>query len=310
MPSLTFGVQLSNGTPWPALTEAVAAMDAGRWESAWVFDHFMPPVAGQDETGDCPEGWTLLAALAALTERIRLGILVSGNTYRNPVLLAKMAATVDQISGGRADLGIGASWHEREHEAYGWEFPSLRERSDRLEEACAVIRKLFSPEPFVDFDGQYYQLRSAPFAPQCVQQPHVPIMVGGGGEKRTLRTLALYGDVMNVSGSPDAVRAKIAVLERHCADVGRDPATIKKTVMAPLFLQDDPERTEQIRSRLGADLTPEQRLHDFAVGSADHIIEVLQRYREAGAETLILAGVPANPALLQRLDDEILAKFD
>ena len=202
-------------------------MEAGRWTSIYTYDHFLPPWSRTNEVFDHDEidtleGWSLLSAIAAVTNRLRLGVLVSGNTYRNPALVAKMAATVDEISGGRAILGIGAGWNVREHEAYGWTFPSLKERSDRLEEACALIHKLFTSEGMVDFDGRYYQLKQAPFAPKGVQKK-IPLMIGGTGRKRTLKTLALYGDQMNVIAGPDDVKALRGVLEQHCDAVGRIP---------------------------------------------------------------------------------------
>ena len=310
MASLFFGSQLNNGSSWQQLLDVATAMDAGRWHSLWVFDHFVPPMAGADETLDCFEGWSLLGGLAAATRRVRLGNLVTGNTYRNPALLAKMAATVDQMSGGRLEFAIGAGWHQREHEAYGWDFPSMKERSDRLEEACAVIKALFSSEGPVSYSGHYYRLVNAPFAPRCAQAPHAPIMVGGGGEKRTLRTLARYGDVMNVSGSPAQVAHKIEVLARHCGDLGRNPEEITKTVMIPVALVDDPERARRFQEAYGAGMTAEEREQNLAIGSADQIRSVFERYRSVGVQGVIMSGIPMNPRLYQRLNDEVLAAFD
>lgn len=169
----------TNSTNWAQVQAVVRVMDDGPWESVFVPYHYVPPLAFLDEAGDCLEGWSLLTGIAAITDRLRLGVLVSGNTYRNPALLAKMAATVDQISAGRLELGIGAAWHEREHEAYGWDFPPLKERADRLEEACQLIRALFTADGPVDHAGRFYTLVRAPFAPRTAQEPHIPIMVGG-----------------------------------------------------------------------------------------------------------------------------------
>ena len=255
------------------------------------------------------EAYALLAGLAATTERVRLGTLVTGNTYRNPALVAKMIATMDDMSGGRMNVGIGAAWFEREHTAFGWQFPSLKERLDRLEEAVQVIRLLFDTEGPVTFEGEYYSLDDTPFEPKCIQQPHAPIMVGGGGEKRTLRTCARYGDIMNVDGPPDFVRRKIEVLERHCADIGRDPAEIKKTIQLTCVIQDDPEKAAMWRERYGADMTPEERERDLAIGPPERIVEVLRRYEEVGVEEAIFARLPNNPRLYQRLDEEVLSAF-
>jgi F420-dependent oxidoreductase-like protein len=287
-------------------------MDAGRWDSIWTFDHFVPPLAVMDETQDCLEGWMTLAGIGASTSTLRLGTIVSGNTYRNPALLAKMAATLDAMSGGRAILGIGAGWHVREHEAYGWEFPSLRERSDRLEEACELIRLLLHAEGPVDFDGEYYQLDKAPFAPRQGGSNPVPIMVGGGGEKRTLRTLAKYGDIMNLNETPDEFARKVGVLNAHCDAVGRDPSEITKTAYTFVALQDDEAKAAKLRERFAPGASDDERKRNIAIGNAEHVVEVLKRYADAGAEEVII------PSLLnyndfreyERLDAEVLSAFD
>ena len=297
----------SNATTWDQALGVVKLMDQGPWASVWVPDHFVPPLAFLDEAGDCLEGWSLLTGFAAATENLRLGALVSGNTYRNPALLAKMAATVDQISNGRLILGIGAAWHEREHTAYGWDFPSIRERCDRLEEASELIRKLFTADGPVDFEGRYYRLDKAPFAPKGVQAPHIPIMVGGNGERRTLKTLAMHGDVMNLDECPpDDVPHKIAVLEAHCEAVGRDPAEITKTAFFPVGLQDDETKADRLRELWGQRMSETQRKRDLAIGSPQQIIDVIGRYIDAGIEHVIFKGMPNNGGLYQRLSDEVL----
>ena len=307
---MQIGAQLhNNSTTWQDITAVARTMDAGRWSSLWVYDHFFPPVANLENRIPTFEAYALLAGLAATTERVRLGTLVSGNTYRNPALVAKMIATMDDMSGGRMNVGIGAAWFEREHTAFGWQFPSLRERLDRLDEAVQVIRLLFDTEGPVSFEGRYYSLDDTPFEPKCIQQPHAPIMVGGGGEKRTLRTCARYGDIMNVDGPPDFVRRKIEVLERHCADIGRDPAEIKKTIQLTCVIQDDPEKAAMWRERYGGNMTPEERERDLAIGPPERIVEVLKRYEEAGVEEAIFARLPNNPRLYERLNDEVLSAF-
>jgi len=194
------------------------------FESGWLFDHFYP-IQG-DSSGPCLEGWTLLAALAQATERLRLGVLVSGIHYRHPAVLANMAATLDIVSAGRLELGIGAGWNEQESGAYGMELGGPRERSDRFEEACQVLIGLLSQES-TDFDGKYYQLADARCEPKGPQTPHPPICIGGSGEKRTLRTVAKYAQHWNfVGGTPAEFAQKRDVLFAHCQDVGRDPAEI------------------------------------------------------------------------------------
>ena len=308
---MKFGAQIpGNQTTWDDMVAVAKTMDAGRWDSAWTFDHFVPPLAFMDETQDCLEGWMTLAGLGAVTTKLKLGCIVSGNTYRNPALLAKMAATLDAMTNGRVILGVGAAWHVREHEAYGWDFPSIKERSDRLEEACELIRALFHADGPVDFDGTYYKLDKAPFAPRAGGSSPIPIMVGGGGEKRTLRTLAKYGDMMNVGGTPEQFAAKIDILNQHCADVGRDPAEISKTAFIVVAQMDDEMKAARMRERFAPDATEEERKQNMAVGNADHIIEVLKRYGEAGADQVIFQSIPNNPRLYERLDAEVLSAFD
>jgi F420-dependent oxidoreductase-like protein len=194
------------------------------FESGWLFDHFYPIVG--DSAGPCLEGWTLLAALAQATRRLRLGTLVTGAHYRHPAVLANMAASVDIISGGRLELGIGAGWNEEESGAYGIGLGSARERSDRLEEACQVLIGLLSQET-TDFAGKYYQLTHARCEPKGPQRPHPPICIGGSGERRTLRTAARYAQHWNfLGGTPAEFARKRDVLFEHCRDIGRDPAEI------------------------------------------------------------------------------------
>ncbi len=198
------------------------------FEHAWDFDHFMP--LGADPTGPCLEAWTLLAAFAAQTERLRVGVLVTGNTYRHPAVLANMGATVDIISHGRLDFGIGAGWNELEHTAYGIPLYEPGERIRRLGEACEVIRRLWTEET-VDFEGRYYQLRGARCEPKPVQKPYPPFMIGGSGEQLTLRVVARYADMWNYAGGPvEEFRHKNEVLDGHCAAIGRDPASIERSM--------------------------------------------------------------------------------
>ena len=190
---MQFGAQLVNYLcTWDDTLECIKTVEGGRWYSLWWSDHFLVPAPGSDVVNrEALEGWSLITAAAALTNRVKLGLLVTGNTYRNPALLAKMASTVDQISHGRYILGIGAGWYKQEHEAYGWTFPGLKERCDRLEEALDVIKALFEAgDGTADYQGKYYSLNGAPLSPQCAQTPHLPILVGGNGEKRTLKTCA------------------------------------------------------------------------------------------------------------------------
>lgn len=212
-------------TTWAQMLPVWREADAiDVFESGWVFDHFYPIVG--DSAGPCLEGWMVLAALAQATRRLRLGALVTGIHYRHPAVLANMAATIDVISDGRLELGIGAGWNEEESGAYGIELGTKRERSDRFEEACQVLIGLLSQET-TDFDGKYYQLKAARNEPKGPQRPHPPICIGGSGERRTLLTTAKYAQHWNFAGgSPADFAHKRDVLFAHCAAVGRDPAEI------------------------------------------------------------------------------------
>lgn len=215
------------------------ADDIEVFESGWVFDHFYPILG--DSADPCLEGWMVLAALAQATRRLRLGVLVTGIHYRHPAVLANMAATIDVISDGRLELGIGAGWNEEESGAYGIELGTRRERSDRFEEACQVLIGLLS-QPTTDFDGKYYQLKAARNEPKGPQRPHPPICIGGSGERRTLLTTAKYAQHWNFMGGSSADFArKRDVLFAHCQAVGRDPAEI--TLSSHVLLGDDHDYT-------------------------------------------------------------------
>jgi len=212
------------------------ADDAG-FDHVWIFDHFNP-IGGNPLEGDIHEGWTLLGAMAEATSRVRIGNMVTGNTYRHPGVLAKMATTVDHLSGGRLEFGLGAGWAEVEHTMLGLEFPGVGERLRRLEEACQVVKRLWTEERS-DFEGRYYRLAGALASPKPVQRPHPPIWIGGGGERKTLRIVAQHADVWNMAGgSVEDGRHKVEVLKRHCEDVGRDPAEIRLSVQLRLSPDD------------------------------------------------------------------------
>jgi len=310
-PKVRFGIQTGqDGVEWPHLRDFWQFLDRETaFDSVWTIDHFVPPGANQDPSGPCLEGWTALAAGAQATERLRVGCLVTGVTYRHPSVLAKMAATVDHVSNGRLEFGIGAAWHEGEHRSYGIDFPSVKEREDRLEEAVQLIRLLFRAREPVDFAGRYYQLQQAPFSPPCVQQPHPPIYVGGGGERRTLRIAARYADGMNVLGGVGVARRKIAVLERHCADVGRDANEITKSVFGPVMLLDDATRSQNVRNAF-ASMAGGDPNEDLAIGDAQHIRNVVERFAGAGVSNVIMMSRPPYKFdLYRRISDEIVAAF-
>ena len=257
------------------------------WDAACVTDHFMPNTP--DRVGDMLESWTTLTALAALTKRMRVGTIVSGNTYRHPAVLAKMAANVDIISGGRLICGIGAGWQENEHQAYGLPFYTVAERLQRLDEACQVLHMLWTQERST-FKGKYYQLDDAPLMPKPVQKPRPELMIGGGGEKVTLKIVARWADHWNVWGGPDILAQKGKILDGYCAAIGRDPKTIlRSAVMVPVLSEDRAQidKVQQIfMQRMSRD---EASAKDtMLAGSVAQIQDKLGRLREAGVGLLFI----------------------
>ena len=214
-------------TDWASLRVAVETAESSGADDLWIDDHLL---ADEGESSDGKlEGWTTLAAVAAVTNRARLGLLVAANTFRNPGLTAKLATTLDQISGGRAILGIGGGWFEEEHAAFGIEFGNgFGERLDRLAESVAVIRRLLDGERF-GHDGRFYQLRDALVEPRPIQ-PHLPFLIGGSGPQKTLRIVARHADLWSAYGSPASLSASDAILREHCIEVGRDERAIERTV--------------------------------------------------------------------------------
>jgi F420-dependent oxidoreductase-like protein len=213
---------------WEELRARVDFAEEAGFESAWVFDHFKPLYA--DPSGPCMEGWTLLAALAASTDRIRLGALVTGVTYRHPSVLAAEAVTVDHVSRGRLDLGMGAAWFEGEHDQLGIEFPARRERARRLEEALQVL-KLLMTEKRASFQGRHYRLSDASYNPKPVQKPHPPIWVGASGEKVTIPIAARHADVWHTFGAVAVLKRKARILDQAAEKAGRDPSAITRSTM-------------------------------------------------------------------------------
>jgi F420-dependent oxidoreductase-like protein len=222
-------------------------------EHAWLFDHYAPIFSDLD--GPCLEGWTALAALAARTRRLRIGLMVTGNTYRHPAVLAHIAATTDVIAGGRLDFGIGAGWNEYEHASMGIPLYATGERIRRLDEACELTKLLWT-QHLTDFDGRYYQLKEARCEPKPVQKPYPPFVIGGGGEQLTLRVAARHADIWNLGGgTPDVFRHKVRVLHEHCAAIGRDPAEITLSTQFRVNNDDLAETTRAVQEMVDAGVT-------------------------------------------------------
>jgi F420-dependent oxidoreductase-like protein len=225
-----------------------AADEIEIFESGWTFDHFYP-ILGMDSAGPCLEGWTTTTALIQATTRLRVGVLVTGIVYRHPAVLANMAATVDIISGGRLELGLGAGWNEEECRAYGIELGSMKERFDRFDEALDVITGLLV-NTTTDFKGDYYTLVGARCEPKPIQRPHPPICIGGTGERRTLRSVARVAQHWNFPGGPvERWAAKRDVLRQRCAEIGRDPSEI----LTSTHLRYDPDAGPEALAELAAD---------------------------------------------------------
>jgi alkanesulfonate monooxygenase SsuD/methylene tetrahydromethanopterin reductase-like flavin-dependent oxidoreductase (luciferase family) len=227
-----------NRTTWPALRDAAPRVEASGFDSLWADDHLL---ADEGDWTDAKfEGWLTLAAWAQLTTRVELGLLVGANTFRNPGLTAKLATTLDHLSDGRAILGLGGGWFEREHEAFGLDFGTgFGERLDRLDEAVGLIRRLLDGER-VTHEGPTYQMRDAVVAPRPVQ-PRLPILIGGSGPRKTLLTIARYADLWNAYGDPARIAERDAILRAHCAAIGRDERQIARTVTMEVVIRDDPE---------------------------------------------------------------------
>ncbi|MGH7388014.1 MAG: TIGR03560 family F420-dependent LLM class oxidoreductase [Candidatus Rokuibacteriota bacterium] len=283
---MRFGVFTSMGMQtWAGVLDLWRHLEATGWDVACVTDHFMPNTPERE--GAMLESWSTLSALAALVPRMRVGTIVLGNTYRHPAIVAKMAAQVDIISGGRLLLGLGAGWQQNEHEAYGIPFYTMRERLERLDEACEVIRSLWTQRRST-FKGRYYQLSDAPLDPKPVQAPQPELMIGGGGERVTLRVVARHADHWNVWGGPVVLARKGKILDEHCAAAGRDPKTIRRSVNMVLHItdrKDDVERlADTIARRMGRHAADAR--DTCLAGTPAEIRERLHQLRAAGGDTL------------------------
>ncbi|MFL6117782.1 MAG: LLM class F420-dependent oxidoreductase [Catenulispora sp.] len=281
MANLRIGIKLSQHATIDELKRVWRIADEAGFDHVWNMDHFAT-INGPDD-GDIFEAWTELAGMAALTTRVRVGCSVTGNTYRHPGELAKMAVTVDHLSGGRLEFGIGAAWAENEHTMFGLPFGTAVDRADRLEEALKILTSLWT-QPRTTFDGKHYQLKDAVSEPKPVQTPYPPIWIGGTGRKRTLRMAAEYAAVWNAPGGrPEQLAELSEVLDRHCADLGRDPGSIRRSVQIRTSDDDDDllRRVEEFAAIGVSDpllvLTGEN-----PVARAERAAELLPRLREIG----------------------------
>jgi len=306
MPSVRFGLQLwPQSTSWPEMRDSSVAAEKAGWDSIWVWDHLLAIQGPWQQP--IYEGWTLLSAIASVTERVRVGLMVGANTFRNPGLTAKLATTLDHVSGGRAVLGIGAAWFEREHEAFGIDFgKSPGERIDWLGEAVPLMRRLLHGE-LVTYQGQFYTFTDALCEPRPVQE-RLPILIGGSGPKKTLPIVARYGDAWNTSGTIDEVRTSLDLLAGYCADAGRSIADLELTVSFPTIIRDRTEDAEAARAaQLARNGLESLGAVPLLTGSPERIAETLQPYLALGFSTVIVRmPAPFDRETIDRLP-EVLA---
>ena len=293
--------QMSVSPDYRGLAALVCRCEETGFHSAWIMDHFT--WGPNSAVFEC---WTTLSALSRETSRIHLGPFFLCNSYRNPALVAKMAATLDVISGGRLELGMGAGWKEDEYIAYGYSFGSAAERIRRLEEACVIIKQMWSGGP-ATFKGRYYRIQNAVCQPQPIQHEGPPLWIGGGGEQLTLRVTAKHADACNFSGTSMSLQTfqrKVEILERHCQSVGRNPDEITKSVTLELILGKDHDAARQNERRAPPSEAPEERF----VGTPSKCISLLQRFIDAGASYLMLQIEDLLPSL-DLFQKEVLPSF-
>ena len=295
--ALTFGVSLPQGwtmdlasikdpvEAYETMTRVAQTADETGFASVWLVDHFHTiPYPSQEVTF---ESWVTTAALARDTKRVRVGQMVTCNGYRNPALLAKMASTVDVLSHGRLNFGIGAGWYEHEYKAYGFDYPEAPDRLRLLREAVQVILAMWTQEE-ATFEGKYYQVRGAINQPKGVQKPHIPLLIGGGGEKVTLKLVAQYGDACNIGGNLETIAQKFAILKQHCETVERDYESIHRTATTFCSIG---ETDEQARAKIPAGLVARfgDRINSGLIGSPDTIRRRLAEFEAAGVQELLIA---------------------
>lgn len=284
---IRFGIQTGQQmVEWSTLVDLWQKADAWGYDSLWNFDHFYPIFT--DPEGPCLEGWTTLSALAMVTKRARIGHLVAGNTYRHPSVTAKMAATLDHISGGRFNLGIGAGWFELEHKQLGLDFKTLRGRLDALDEACQIIRGMLTQER-TTVHGKHYSVTDALGLPKPIQQPHPPILIGGVGEKVLLRIVAQHADMWNAGLSAPKMGRLIDIIRQHGDAVGRDTAAIEKTVMLPLCYNAPKEREAFMCNLMGGmrGVSPEEARQQVMIGNRQECLDTIERYTKVGVTHFI-----------------------
>ena len=313
---MKFGIQHPNFSydgVGPEIVESLrrVAVEAERsnFDSFWVMDHFHQIANVGASNEPMFEGWTTLGVIAGLTSKIRLGTMVTGIVYRYPSILAKIGATLDILSKGRLYMGIGAAWNAEESEAYGIHFPSTSERFRRLEEAVQIIRKMWT-EDHASFKGEFYEIKNAYCIPKPIQKPYPPILIGGSGEKKTLKLVAKYADACNVFGSPETVKRKFSILREHCRAVGRNYYDIVKTKLGAVVIDKD---SDTLRRRVSEAFNkwPDEMRNEFVIaGNPDEVRRKIETFRDVGVDYMIVSFEPKRELESLRLfGEEISRRF-
>ena len=290
---------------YEAMTRVAQEADKGRWDSIWVYDHFHTvPEPKLEATFEC---WTITSTLVRDTKRVRVGQMVGCNGYRNPALYAKIASTVDVASRGRLNAGIGAGWYEHEWKAYGYGFPELRERMGMFKEACEIVHKMWS-EDYPTFKGKYYSIDRPINEPKGVQKPHIPLWIGGSGERVTLKLVAQFGDACNIGGDPETIRHKLGVLREHCNAAGRNYDDIIKSSEANVLVIAKGEDPEKVAARARRD---ESFREGTLVAEADRVAAHLESMIEAGIDYFIIyiPAVAYDHEPMQRFESEVIPRL-
>lgn len=302
-----FGQEFARTTDPVAAFETV--METGRiadeygYETVWILDHLLTAPPSQEYIFEC---WTTVAALLRETERVRVGQMVSGNGYRNPALLAKMASTVDVLGRGRLTFGIGAGWYEPDYQAFGYEFLDGPSRLRQLREAMQIILSMWTKDE-TTFEGEFYRVHGAINQPKGVQQPHIPVLIAGAGEKVTLKTAAEFADVCNVIASPEGLKRKFAVLEKHCETVGRDYDDIVRTTTTICIVGDTDEEAKALVPPGASAIYPGDVGEYGLIGTPETIRERLAAYEEAGVQELAINFLdPTDLDVLRRYGAEFI----
>ncbi len=306
---IRFGIQTGQQfASWDEIVRIWQRAETLGYDTGWTYDHFVAVM--MDPFDPCLEAWSCLAALAVQTTRIRIGALVTGNTYRHPTILAKIATTVDVISRGRLEFGIGTGWYAPEHQMFGIPFGSTRERCERLDEALTVIRSLWR-EQYTTFTGTHYQLSAATFEPKPMQKPHPPITIAGAGEKRLLPIVARHADMWSSFGSPEVYRRKIEVLRGYCEKEGRDCDAIEKQVLVPTFIGADlePAAPMVMGYALYQNISEDEARQWMLLGTVDDVRRQIDAFIAAGVSHFVVTLNPYNMDVFERFASEVVPHY-